>query len=113
MRASTLVGIALGLPEAEERETWGERTFRVRGKIFMMLANDGKRGGVKAVHEEQAALLEEDPATFFYPSYVGVHGWIGVVVAKADRGLMQELVTEAWRLTAPKRLVATFDEGHA
>ncbi len=111
MRASTLAGIALGLPDTEERETWGERTFQVRGKIFMMLGADGKRGSVKAVHEEQAALLEEDPVAFFFPSYVGVHGWIGVVVAKADRDLMRELVTEAWRLTAPKRLVNSFDEG--
>jgi hypothetical protein len=75
--------------------------------------SDGKRGSVKATHEEQAALLEQDPAAFFYPSYVGVHGWIGTVVAKVERDLMQELVTEAWRMTAPKRLVASFDEGRA
>jgi hypothetical protein len=111
MRASTLAAMALALPEAEERETWGERTFRVRGKIFMMLAADGKRGNVKATHEEQAAMLEEDPATFFYPSYVGVHGWIGIDVGKAERGVMLELITEAWRMTAPKRLVASFDAG--
>lgn len=112
MRASTLTGIALALPETEERETWGERTFRVRNRIFMMLAADGKRGSVKATREEQAALLEEDPATYFYPSYVGVHGWIGVTVAKADRVMLQELVTEAWRMTAPRRLVASFDAGN-
>ena len=111
MRASTLATIALALPEAEERETWGERTFRVRGKIFMMLAADGKRGSVKATKEEQAALLEEDPSAYFYPSYVGVHGWIGVNVADADRGAVEELVIEAWRMTAPKRLAASFDEG--
>jgi len=111
MRASTVVAIALSLPEAEERETWGERTFRVRGKIFMMLGSDGRRASVKATREEQAALLEEDPAAFFYPSYVGVHGWVGVVVTKVERAVMAELVTEAWRMTAPRRLVGSFDEG--
>ena len=28
--------MCLSLPEVEERETWGEATFRVRDKIFAM-----------------------------------------------------------------------------
>jgi hypothetical protein len=32
--------ICLALPEAEERETWGEPTFRVREKIFCMHRTD-------------------------------------------------------------------------
>jgi hypothetical protein len=54
-----------------------------------------------------------DPDAFFYPSYVGSKGWIGVVVSKAERGEVQDLITEAWRLTAPKRLVAVFDQESA
>jgi hypothetical protein len=112
MRAATVRTIALALPETEERETWGEATFRVRNKIFLMLDPDGKRAAVKSTHDEQAALLAQDEETFFRPEYVGVHGWIGVVVARADRGEMRELIIEAWRMTAPKRLVKTFDEEH-
>jgi hypothetical protein len=52
-----------------------------------------------------------NPDAFFFPSYVGSKGWVGVVVAKADRAEVEELMTEAWRMTAPKRLVASFDEG--
>ena len=105
--------IALSMPEAEERETWGEATFRVRNKIFAMLGGDGKRASIKATRDEQQALIEEDPGAYFYPEYVGVHGWIGVVVSKADRAQVEELLTEAWRMTAPKRLVASFDAGAA
>jgi hypothetical protein len=112
MRAATVRTIALSLPETEERETWGEATFRVRNKIFLMVDPDGKRAAVKSTHDEQAALLAQDPETFFRPEYVGVHGWIGVVVARADRGEVGELIVEAWRLTAPKRLVRSFDEEH-
>jgi hypothetical protein len=110
MRAATVRTTALALPEAEERETWGEATFRVRNKIFLMLDPDGKRASVKSTYDEQAALVAQDPETFFRPDYVGVHGWIGVVVARADREEMRELITEAWRMTAPKRLVKAFDE---
>ena len=53
------------------------------------------------------------PDAYFVPPYVGSKGWIGIVLAKADGQEARELVTEGWRLTAPKRLVAAFDEGAA
>jgi hypothetical protein len=111
VKAEALRAFALSLPEAEERETWGQATFRVRNKMFVIMNADGRRGTVKATREEQQAVLAENPRTFFYPAYVGGHGWIGVVVARVRGEEMRELVTEAWRMTAPKRLVASFDEG--
>jgi hypothetical protein len=113
MRAATFRKAALSLPDAVELETWGEATFRVRNKIFAMMGSDGKRGNIKASKEEQTALLASDPETFFYPQYVGVHGWIGVVMRPADAQEIRELLTEAWRMTAPKRSVRAFDEGTA
>jgi hypothetical protein len=109
MRAATVRKFALSLPEAEERETWGDATFRVRNKIFVMFDEEERRLWVKSTRDEQQALIAMDPDTYFLPSYVGAKGWVGVVVAKADRGETEELITEAWRLTAPKRVVAAFD----
>jgi hypothetical protein len=101
--------IALSLPEAAERETWGNATFRVRDKIFVIMSEDGASASVKATKDEQKALIAEDPETFTYPSYVGHHGWVGVDVVRAGDDHLRELVTEAWRLTAPKRVVKAFD----
>jgi hypothetical protein len=109
--AKRLREIALALPEAEERETWGNATFRVRNKIFVIMAADGTSASVKATKDEQTALLAEDPETFTYPAYVGHHGWVGVDVGRVDGAQLRELVTEAWRLTAPKRVVRAFDGG--
>ena len=113
MRAQTIRAFALGMPEAEERETWGTPTFRVRSKIFAMFAEGGKEAWVKSTHDEQRALIAMDPDTFFHPPYVGSSGWVGVRFRTVDRGEMQELLLEAWRMTAPKRLVAAFDEESA
>jgi hypothetical protein len=113
MRAATVRSFALSLPEAEERETWGNPTFRVRSKIFTMFDERERQLWVKSVFDEQQALIAMNPEAFFVPSYVGSKGWVGVVVAKAERGEVEELITEAWRMTAPKRLVAAFDEGAA
>jgi YjbR len=49
--------VALALPEAEERETWGHPTFRVRDRMFAALSDDGRLASVKATREEQAALI--------------------------------------------------------
>ncbi len=107
--ADELRAIALALPEAEERETWGNATFRVRNKIFVIMAAEGTSASVKATRDEQSALLAEDPETFTYPAYVGQHGWVGVDVGRIGADHLRELVTEAWRLTAPKRVVRAFD----
>jgi hypothetical protein len=113
MRGQQLQKIALGLPEAEERETWGEATFRVRNKIFVIAGTDGKLASVKASIEEQTALISADPEVFSVAAYVGRYGWVRVDVTQVDPGEMRELVTEAWRMTAPKRLVAAFDAEQA
>lgn len=113
MKANTFRNAALSLPDAEERETWGEATFRVRNKIFAMMGSDGKRGNIKASRDEQTALIASDPETFFFPQYTGVHGWVGVVLRSADADEVRELLTEAWRMTATKRAVKAFDDWRA
>ena len=106
-----LRAVIAGLPGAEERETWGHPTFRVRDKMFATMADDGSTATVKATPEEQAALIEGDPGTFGIPAYVGKHGWIGFVTARVEPEDLEPLVLEAWRSTAPKRLVKAFDAG--
>jgi len=110
MQARTVRKICLSMPEAEERETWGDPTFRIRSKIFVMFSERERHAWVKSTHDEQRALVAQDPETFFVPPYVGPSGWIGVVMRTVDRGEMEELVTEAWRQTAPKGLVRAFDQ---
>jgi hypothetical protein len=109
VKASALRRIALALPEAEEVETWGEATFRVRGKIFCMLGPDGKGAGIKATLEQQAELVAWQPSVFSVAAYTGRFGWVAVDVAAADAGVVAELLEDAWRRTAPKRLVKAYD----
>jgi hypothetical protein len=101
--------VALSLPEAEERETWGHPTFRVRDKMFATLSDDGRQASAKATKQEQQALVAADPDTFGLPAYVGRHGWVSIQLATVDPEELGELLAEAWRQTAPKRLVAAYD----
>ena len=107
--------ICLALPEAHEVEAWGEPTFRVRNKLFAMYANaDNHHGGgrpsvcCKAAPGNQSVMIRANPERFFVPPYVGPSGWIGIRLdGKPDWNEVAELMRDAHRLIAPKRLLAT------
>jgi len=102
--------LALALPEAEERVTWEtDITFRVRDKIFA-IGGDGAAGvSIKAGLETQAELLEMDPQTFAKSAYVGRFGWVTVDLTRVDPALLESLLRDAWRRSAPKKLAAALD----
>ena len=111
--ADELRQVVRSLPEAEERETWGHPTFRVRDRMFAAMSDDGQEATVKATRQEQAALVSAAPETFGIPAYVGRHGWVSIQLATVDPAEVRELIVEAWRQTAPKRLVAAYDSGRS
>jgi predicted DNA-binding protein (MmcQ/YjbR family) len=99
----------LALPEAEEKQAWGDATFRVRDKIFAMVKTGDGRISVwcKAPPGSQQVLVGADPETFFVPPYVGPKGWVGMWLdGKPDWDEVSALVTRSYRLIAPKRLAA-------
>jgi hypothetical protein len=102
--------VAMSLPEAEERVTWDvDITFRVRDKIFAMAGPDGTHASIKASIERQADLIALDPETFAPSAYVGRFGWVTVDLARVDEPMLEDLLREAWRRTAPKKLAATLE----
>ncbi|HKB17777.1 MAG TPA: MmcQ/YjbR family DNA-binding protein [Candidatus Dormibacteraeota bacterium] len=94
--------ICLTLPEAEEVETWGEATFRVRGRIFAMGAPEGRSVSVKATLDDQAGLVAMDPRTFSVSAYTGRFGWVTVRLAGLAPQLGERLLKNAWERTAPR-----------
>jgi len=100
--------IALALPEVDEKLTWEtDVTFRVRDKIFA-IGGEGSTGvSIKASPETQAELVEMDPETFAPSPYVGRFGWVTADLERVDVPLLESLLREAWRRTAPRKLAAT------
>ena len=104
---------ALALPEAYEKASHGEPTFFVEGGRMFVTVDNGHHGSghvaiwCRAEPGVQQALVGGEPRHFFVPPYVGKAGWVGV---RLDSGLGWEqvavLVERAWRLGAPKRLLA-------
>ena len=109
--------MCLALPEAHEVEAWGEPTFRVKNKLFAMHASsdthhgDGREGvWIKSAHVTQDMLVRADPKRYFVPPYVGKGGWVGAYIDRgADWEIVGDLLRDAYRMTAPKTLVAKLD----
>lgn len=111
------------LPEAEFHPAGGHfarGVVRVHGKVVAYPAG-GDRGSppdavegeefvfVKTGPAEKAALLAEDPVTFFVtPHYAGSPGVI-VRLRTAGQDQLRELLVDAWRTVAPKRLIREYD----
>ena len=55
--------------------------------------------------------MGSDPVRFFRPPYVGGRGWLGVYldVPGVDWAEIAEIVADAYREVAPKRLAAQLD----
>ena len=104
-----LRAICLTLPETTETEAWGDPTFRVRGKIFVMEKRGDGRISLwfKAPEGSQTILVGADPGRFFVPPYLGSKGWVGMRLDDdPDWGEVAALVGRSYRLIAPKRLAA-------
>jgi hypothetical protein len=81
----------------------------VRGKVFVIFADNHHNDGriavwLPAAPGMQAALIENDPDTYFKPPYVGVRGWVGINLAAINDDDLTMHITDGWHLVAPKKL---------
>lgn len=107
-----LRAICLALPDAAEKEAWGDPTFRIRDKIFAMEKRGDGRISVwcKAPEGSQAVLVGADPELFFVPPYVGHKGWVGMRLDRdPDWDEVARLVARSYKMIAPKTLAAQID----
>jgi hypothetical protein len=103
------------LPECE-LEGVQHNKLTVRGKTLGWHTVDHHGDGrvaliIKAAKGEAAALVASDATKFFLPAYVARHGYVGVYLdlGPVDWDEIGELITDAYRLVAPKTLVKQLD----
>jgi hypothetical protein len=108
--------LCLALPETTERLSHGEPTWFVRDKkTFVMYADhhhdDRLAFWCAAPPGAQDVLITSDPERFFIPPYVGHRGWLGVWLdVPVNWEEIADLVADAYRTVAPKRLLAELEE---
>lgn len=107
--------ICLALPEVTERLSHGSPTWFAGKKTMVMYLDDHHDDGrlalwVAAPPGVQRDMVEQEPDRFFVPPYVGHRGWLGVRLDRSpDWDEMADIVEEAYRVVAIKRLLTQLD----
>lgn len=96
--------LALALPEAEERDHHGRPSFRVAGKIFATLWDEGHMNvmldvpGIKTAAQE----IPQACAELWWGKRLQA---VQVSLEHLDSAKLSELLADAWEQKAPRRLV--------
>jgi hypothetical protein len=107
--------LCIEYPETTERLSHGEPTWFVRDKkTFVMFADrhhdDRVAFWCAAPPGAQETLVATDPQRYFRPPYVGHRGWLGVYLdVPVDWTAVADIVDDAYRAVAPKKLIAELD----
>jgi hypothetical protein len=118
--------LALALPETSERLSRDLRHWNVKDKLFVWerplrksdlkalgaAAPDGPILGARVEHliAKEALLADESGVVFTTPHFDGYPAVL-IRLPDAQLDLLEEVVTEAWLVSAPKRLVREWREG--
>ncbi|HKN92726.1 MAG TPA: MmcQ/YjbR family DNA-binding protein [Thermoleophilaceae bacterium] len=115
--------LALALPETSERISRDNTHWTVKDKLFVWErplrksdlqalgdgAPDGPILGARVEHElAKQALIENDPDVFFTTPHFDGYPAILVQLEKISLEDLDEVVTEAWLVRAPKRVAQQY-----
>jgi hypothetical protein len=102
----TVRRLAHALPGVEESTSYGTPAFKVRGKLFVRLHQDGESLVISVDFPERAVLMGEQPETFYITDHYLNYQWVLVRLQSVRADQLPDLLRKAWRRAAPKSLVA-------
>ena len=109
-----VVEIGTRLPGVEVATSFGTPALRVRGKGMCRLRTNPD-ALVLRVNDmgEREALLQGQPDVFFTTPHYDGYPYVLVRLRAVDPVELGELLKEAWRVRAAKRVVKALDAEHA
>ena len=105
-----VVAIGSRFPGVEPGMSYGTPALRVRDKFICRLRTDPDALVVRVVDlTDREALLQEKPETFFSTPHYDGHPYVLVRLDAVAGEELAELLEDAWRIRAPKRLISEYD----
>jgi hypothetical protein len=107
-----VVTIASRFPGIVEGSSYGTPSLKVRDKFLCRLRTNPDALVIRVIDVgDQEALLLGQPDVFFKTPHYDNTPYVLVRLDVVSERQLAELVEDAWRTQAPKRLVAGFDKG--
>lgn len=113
MTGEELLAYGSSLPETGLREYADSVCLTFRGRGIAYVDPDGDVALVKATRDDREALVGSAPDVYAPSHTSGRFGWVEVRLDLVDPDELRELLLDAWRHSAPRRLVRAFDEAGA
>ena len=105
-----VIAIGTRFPGVEESTTYGTPALKVKGKFMCRLRTDPDALVVRVLDlADREALLRGKPKVFFSTPHYDGYPYVLVHLPSVGRKQLAELIEDAWRIRAPKRLVSEFD----
>ena len=102
----TIRKFVLHLPGAEEYICYGTPAFRVKKRLIARLKEDGETLAVHA--DDRDDWTGKDAAIFFVTDHYRNYPMVLVNLAKVTEADLQQVLFEAWKQVAPKRLLKSY-----
>ena len=101
--------IAHTLPGVEDGTSYGTPALKVRGKLFVRLHQNRDCFVLRTAILDRHILMQAQPEAFFITDHYLNYPWILVRFSAIPRSALPELLERAWRLVAPKVILAKHD----
>lgn len=99
--------MAARLPGVEQATSYGTPSLHVRKKFLARLKEDGETIAIRVDFLDRDVLLQLDPAAFYLTDHYRDYPAMLVRLGQVRPQLLAELLEQAWRRQAPKKLVAS------
>jgi hypothetical protein len=107
-----VVAAGLRFPGVEEATSYGTPSLKVRGKFLCRMRTNPDALVVRVIDlADRDALVKGEPDVCFITPHYDGYPAVLVRLEVIGPAMLAELIEDAWRVQAPKRLIAEFDAG--
>ncbi|MES2034917.1 MAG: MmcQ/YjbR family DNA-binding protein [Pseudomonadota bacterium] len=110
MTRDDFAAIALSFPSTEEGTSYGEPSFKVRGKFFTRVRREDDSAVLQGIaHDERDLLIEMEPATFHVTDHYRGYPMVLARLETLDPGQARAFLERQWRKMATRAMEKAYD----
>lgn len=109
MTRDEFAAIALSFPGAEAGTSYGEPSFKMRGKFFTRVRSEDDSAVLQCVpNDERDLLIEMEPATFHFTDHYRGYPIVLARLGTLDPAQARAFLERQWRKMATKAMEKAF-----